>query len=48
MNVHEDDEAQVEDGDYEEEEYDPEEDEYLRNFINKDSLVGISLGSTGQ
>ena len=27
-----------------EEEYDPEEDEYLCNFINKDSQVGISLG----
>ena len=42
VNVHEDDEVQEEDDD--EEEYDPEEDEYLRNFINKDSLVGISLG----
>ena len=46
VNVHEDDEVQEEDDD--EEEYDPEEDEYLHNFINKDSLVGISLGGAKQ
>ena len=44
VNVHEDHEVQEEEEDDEEEEYDPEEDEYLRNFIIKDSLVRISLG----
>ena len=44
VDVCDEDEKQEEDKDEDEEEYDPEEDEYLRNFINKDSQLGISLG----
>ena len=44
VDVCDNDEEQEEDEDEDEEEYDPEEDEYLWNFINKDSQVGISLG----
>ena len=48
VDVHAKDEEEEEDKDDDEEEYNPEEDKYLRNFINKDSQVGISLrGPTG-
>ena len=40
----EDEDEEQDEEDEEDEDYDTEEDDYLRNFINKESQVGTSLG----